>query len=248
MPVSAALLAATDELVSRLRGLSFAEPVTHVYNPLEYARAPHGLYVRRFGDSKKRVLFLGMNPGPWGMAQTGVPFGEIASVRDWMGISAPVEKPVPEHPKRPVAGFACDKSEVSGRRLWGLFSEWFPKAEDFFADHYVVNYCPLVWMEASSRNRTPDKLPTEEMAPVEVACDAYLAEHLRQLQPDLLVGVGGFAEACLARVAESVRHPAKIGRVLHPSPASPAANRGWAGVAARQLRELGVPSGDGGKR
>ena len=240
MPVSAALLAATDELVSHLRGLSFAEPVTHVYNPLEYARAPHELYVRRFGDSKKRVLFLGMNPGPWGMAQTGVPFGEIALVRDWMGISAPVQKPVPEHPKRPVVGFDCDKSEVSGRRLWGLFSEWYPKAEDFFDHHYVVNYCPLVWMEASSRNRTPDKLPTAEMAPVEAACDAYLAEHLRHLQPELLVGVGGFAEACLTRVAESIRHPAKIGRVLHPSPASPAANRDWAGTAARQLRELGV--------
>lgn len=248
MSVSAALLTATDELVSRLRGLSFAEPVTHVYNPLEYARAPHELYVRRFGDSKKRVLFLGMNPGPWGMAQTGVPFGEIALVRDWMGISAPVQKPVPEHPKRPIVGFGCDKSEVSGRRLWGLFSEWYPKAEDFFADHYVVNYCPLVWMEASSRNRTPDKLPAAEMAPVEVACDAYLAEHLRQLQPGLLIGVGGFAEACLARVAESIGHPAKIGRVLHPSPASPAANRDWAGTAARQLRDLGVPSGDGSKR
>ncbi len=180
-----------------------------------------------------------MNPGPWGMAQTGVPFGEIALVREWMGISAPVQKPVPEHPKRPVVGFDCDKSEVSGRRLWGLFSEWYPNAEDFFADHYVVNYCPLVWMEASSRNRTPDKLPAAEMAPVEVACDAYLAEHLRLLQPDLLIGVGGFAEACLARVAESIRHPAKIGRVLHPSPASPAANRDWAGTAARQLRELG---------
>jgi single-strand selective monofunctional uracil DNA glycosylase len=162
-----------------------------------------------------------------------------------------VQKPDPEHPKRPVVGFDCDKSEVSGRRLWGLFSEWYPKPEDFFADHYVVNYCPLVWMEASSRNRTPDKLPTAEMAPVEAACDAYLAEHLRQLQPELLIGVGGFAEACLARVAESIGHSAKIGRVLHPSPASPAANRDWAGTAARQLRELGVPSGlgpEGSKR
>jgi single-strand selective monofunctional uracil DNA glycosylase len=160
-----------------------------------------------------------------------------------MGISAPVQKPMPEHPKRPVVGFDCDKSEVSGRRLWGLFSDWYPNAEDFFADHYVVNYCPLVWMEVSSRNRTPDKLPAAEMAPVEVACDAYLAEHLRLLQPDLLIGVGGFAEACLARVAESIGQPAKIGRVLHPSPASPAANRDWAGTAARQLRELGVAPG-----
>ncbi len=243
MSISRELLKATDQLVSRLRGLRFADPVSHVYNPLEYARASHELYVSRFGNTKKRVLFLGMNPGPWGMAQTGVPFGEIAAVRDWMGISAPVGKPSPEHPKRPILGFACDKSEVSGRRLWGLFAERFPKAEDFFAEHYVVNYCPLVWMEASSRNRTPDKLPAAEMAPVETACDAYLGEHLRLLQPEVVVGVGGFAEACLARVAQSTGSGARTGRVLHPSPASPAANRDWAGTAARQLRELGVWNG-----
>lgn len=240
MPLPDDLLAATDALVARLRGLRFAEPVSHVYNPLDYARAPHELYVRRFGAAPKRVLLLGMNPGPWGMAQTGVPFGEIAAVRDWMGISAPVAQPDPQHPKRPVEGFACAKSEVSGRRLWGLFAERFPKADDFFADHYVVNYCPLVWMEESGRNRTPDKLPAAEMAGVEAACDDYLAEHLRLLRPEILVGVGAFAEARLARVADRLGLPARTGRILHPSPASPAANRDWAGSASRQLAALGV--------
>lgn len=243
MSSSREILQATDRLVERLRGLSFSEPVSHVYNPLDYARSPHELYVKRFGDAPKRVLFLGMNPGPWGMAQTGVPFGEIPAVRDWMSLSAPVGHPDPEHPKRPIEGFACGKSEVSGRRLWGLFAERFPHAEDFFASHYVVNYCPLVWMEASGRNRTPDKLPAAEMAPVEAACDEYLAAHLRILRPGILIGVGGFAEACLARVAEAAGSSARLGRILHPSPASPAANRDWAGTAARQLRELGVWEG-----
>ena len=36
----------------------------------------------------KRVVFLGMNPGPFGMAQVGVPFGEVAAVRDWLRIDA----------------------------------------------------------------------------------------------------------------------------------------------------------------
>jgi single-strand selective monofunctional uracil DNA glycosylase len=31
-----------------------------------------------------------------------------------------------------------------------------------------------------------------------------------------------------------------LGKVLHPSPASPAANRGWAEAATRQLIEQGV--------
>ena len=117
MSIASEILSATGELVSRLSGLSFGDPVSHVYNPLEYGRASHKQYVERFGDSTKRVLMMGMNPGPWGMAQTGVPFGEISAVRDWMGISAEVGKPEPEHPKRPIVGFACEKSEVSGLSL-----------------------------------------------------------------------------------------------------------------------------------
>jgi single-strand selective monofunctional uracil DNA glycosylase len=240
MSIPRKLLAATDTLNERLHGLRFGAPVSHVYNPLEYARAPHELYVKRFGATKKRVLLMGMNPGPWGMAQTGVPFGEIEAVRDWMGITAPVGKPEPEHPKRPIAGFDCEKSEVSGRRLWGLFSEAFPNVDDFFADHYVVNYCPLVWMEESGRNRTPDNLPAAEMEPVSEACDAYVGEHLKLLEPEWVIGVGGFAENCLARVAASFHITVNVGRILHPSPASPAANRDWAGTAAKQLSSLGL--------
>ncbi len=240
MSLARELLTATQQLRERLQGLRFGPPVSHVYNPLEYARTPHEAYVNRFGNSRKRVLLMGMNPGPWGMAQTGVPFGEISAVRDWMGITAPVGKPNPEHPKRPIVGFACEKSEVSGRRLWGLFSETYPKAEDFFAEHYVVNYCPLVWMEESSRNRTPDKLPVAEMEPVYAACDAYVGEHLRLLEPEYVIGVGAFAEGCLTRIAGAMKMDPVIGKILHPSPASPAANRNWAGTAAKQLRAIGV--------
>ncbi len=240
MSIARQLLDATDQLIDRLDGLDFSEPVTHVYNPLVYAARSHREYLKYFGDSKKRVLLMGMNPGPWGMAQTGVPFGEIPSVRDWMKIETPVDKPAIEHPKRPIEGFQCAKSEVSGRRLWGLFSGAYPEAEDYFKDHYVVNYCPLVWMELSGKNRTPDKLPALEMKPVSEACDEYVAAHLRLLEPEYLIGVGAFAETGLKRIAKVVGGDYKIGRVLHPSPASPAANRDWPGSATKQLREIGV--------
>jgi|SRR6056297_385701 len=240
MSRSSHLLEATDALVSQLSGLTFELPVTHVYNPLVYARSSHEQFVRRFADSRKRVLMMGMNPGPWGMAQTGVPFGEVTLVRDWMGITAEVGKPEVEHPKRPILGFDCGKSEVSGRRLWGLFSETFPRVEDFFADYYVVNYCPLVWMEESGKNRTPDKLPAAEMGPVGSACDVYVAEHIRRLEPEFLIGVGAFAETGLKRIAGAIGYEATFGRILHPSPASPAANRDWPGSATKQLREIGV--------
>jgi len=232
------LISSTRRLNDGLGPLKFSAPWT--YRPLEYAWAPHEAYIRRFGNTKKRVLMLGMNPGPFGMAQSGIPFGEIAAVKEWMGIEAPVGKPEPEHPKRPIEGFACQRSEVSGRRLWGLFAERFPKADDFFADHYVLNFCPLVWMSETGANITPDKLPAAEMAPVEELCLQHLQEVIELLQPEFLIGVGGFAEKRLELAAAAVGSSATLGRVLHPSPASPAANRGWAEAATKQLKEQGV--------
>lgn len=244
MSIATKLLSAANQLCTDLAALRFAEPVTHVYNPLIYARAAHEQYVRCFGGSRKRVLFLGMNPGPWGMAQTGVPFGEIPAVRDWMEIEAEVGKPSPEHAKRPIEGFACTRSEVSGRRLWGLFAERYPKADDFFAEHYVINFCPLVFMEESGRNRTPDKLPAAEAEPMTAACDRHLQSCLAALQPEYLIGVGAFAEKCLERSAKALKlelgGKVILGRVLHPSPASPAANRGWSEAASKQLVAQGV--------
>jgi single-strand selective monofunctional uracil DNA glycosylase len=233
------LIAASRRLAERLRPLAFTK-ASYTYLPLDYAREPHEDYLRRFGSGRKRVVFLGMNPGPFGMAQTGVPFGEVAAVRDWMGICMPVGKPSPEHPKRPVQGFDCPKSEVSGRRLWGLFAERFGSAEAFFAGHFVLNYCPLVWMSETGANLTPDKLPAGEMVAVEEACLEHLAESIRVLDPEWLIGVGGFAEERLKQAANLTGSTAKLGRVLHPSPASPAANRGWAEAATKQLLAQGV--------
>ena len=233
------LIEISRELTATLKPLRFSK-ASHVYLPTDYARKPHEAYLRRFGKGRKRVLFLGMNPGPWGMSQTGVPFGEIPAVRDWMGIDEPVGKPDPEHPKRPITGFQCERSEVSGRRLWGYFAERYPKVEDFFADHFVSNYCPLVWMSETGANITPDKLPKPEMEPVEEACMAHLMAVLKILRPQYLIGVGAYAEGKLAEAAEATGSGAAIGRVLHPSPASPAANRGWAEAAGRQLQALGV--------
>ena len=232
------LIAAAQELSTHVGRLRFAAPITHIYNPLEYAWAAHEQYLRQFGDGQKRVVFLGMNPGPFGMTQTGVPFGEVAAARDWMKINAAIGKPAKEHPKRPVTGFACTRSEVSGRRLWGLFAERFGAPEKFFADHFVVNYCPLVFCEASGRNFTPDKLPAAEQARLFAACDEHLRRVLEILEPEWLIGVGGFALARGEVVAEKMT--VKLGKILHPSPASPAANRGWSQAVTKQLVELGI--------
>ena len=234
---SAALVAAARELAQTVDAMRFSPPVSHVYNPLDYAWAIHENYLRRYGAGRKRVIFVGMNPGPFGMVQTGIPFGEIDAVRDWLGLAAPVGKPAVENPKRPVEGFACPRSEVSGRRLWGLFRERFGTADAFFAEHFVANYCPLAFFDGG-RNVTPDKLPAAEALPLLAACDEHLRRMVDALSPEWVVGVGAWAEnwAAEALAGRKVR----IGRVLHPSPASPAANRGWSEAATRQLTELGI--------
>lgn len=235
---SSQAISISKALRTQCDALSFADPVTHVYNPLDYAWAMHEAFINRFGGGTKRVLMLGMNPGPWGMAQTGLPFGEIAAVKNYIGIEAAIGKPKQEHPKRQVVGLACERSEVSGRRLWGLMAQRYPDPADFFAEHMVVNYCPLVFMAESGKNITPDKLPAAEREPLEKACDAHLRELVGVWQPEWVVGVGAFAEMCAKRALDGL--DLKFGRILHPSPASPIANRGWAPQAEKQMVGMGL--------
>ena len=232
------MTAAARELSGAVSALRFGEPVTHVYNPLDYAWGAHEQYLNLAATGKKKVVFLGMNPGPFGMAQTGVPFGEIAAVRDWIGIDAPISKPKNEHPKRPVDGLACNRSEVSGRRLWGLFAERFDSAEVFFTDHFIANHCPLVFMEETGRNRTPDKLPAAEADPLMAVCDSHIRDVVQILKPEWVVAVGGFAEKRAETALDGLK--VRIGKILHPSPASPAANRGWSEQATKQMNEHGI--------
>jgi len=225
-------------LSDQVSGLKFKAPVAYVYNPLEYARAPHEAYLKRYGKGPKHALLLGMNPGPFGMAQTGVPFGDVTMVRDFLGISGQVGKPAREHPKRAITGFDCTRSEVSGTRLWGFAQHRFQTAARFCDEFFVVNYCPLVFMDEGGKNLTPDKLPKAEQEALFAACDGALRDIVTALKPKFVIGVGAFA---LARAEQALPNfQGKIGTILHPSPASPKANRGWAAIAEQELRDLGA--------
>ncbi|HWQ92351.1 MAG TPA: uracil-DNA glycosylase family protein [Clostridia bacterium] len=233
------------ELVRAARGLreevsrlAFGPPVAHVYNPLSYAWAPYEAYLRTYATNRKRVVFLGMNPGPFGMVQTGIPFGEVTAVRDWLRITGRVAPPASQHERRPITGFDCPRSEVSGQRLWGLFANRFGSPEAFFRDHLVLNYCPLAFLEGTGKNRTPDKLPSQEREALFAACDQFLQTAIGLLEPDWIIGVGDFALQRAEQVFSG--ETPKLGRILHPSPASPAANRGWAEAATVQMQRLGL--------
>ncbi len=231
------LIDISRDLARDVDRLCFGDPVTHVYNPLVYARVPHDEDLRRYGNPGCEAVLVGMNPGPFGMAQTGVPFGDVSMARDFLGIEGPVGKPPVEHPKRPVLGFSCARKEVSGTRVWTWARERFKTADAFFRRFFVVNYCPLVFLESGGKNRTPDKLKKEERDQLYEVCDGALASTVQVLGPRLVIGIGAFAQD---RCRSALGDEYEVGRILHPSPASPVANRGWAAQATTQLRELGI--------
>jgi len=218
--------------------LDYGERIKYVYNPMNYAAQPYANYFRILGQPPKEIIMVGMNPGPWGMAQTGVPFGDVNFVRDWMEIKGTVGKPDLEHPKRPVMGFDCSRSEVSGSRLWGWARERYKNAEDFFVRFFVINYCPLIFFDAEGRNITPDKLPVGAREKLFEQCDTILRSTIQYFSPSYVIGIGVFA---YSRCLESLSGlDIKTGRISHPSPANPAANRGWVDVIEKELSEIGV--------
>lgn len=214
-----------ERMNQRYNQLQFSVP--WVYNPWDYAREPYLEYWERYGQGPKEIVLMGMNPGPYGMAQTGVPFGEISHVRDWLGIRSPIGKPAREHPKRPILGWDCRREEVSGKRLWGALRERYGVPEKFFERCFVANYCPLVFMDEQGRNVTPDKLTRPEREALLACCDEGMLETLTRLQPKRLIGVGKWAEARARELVDRHGLPLEVQGVPHPSPANPAANRGW---------------------
>uniref|UniRef100_A0A8V5H0W9 Uracil-DNA glycosylase-like domain-containing protein n=1 Tax=Melopsittacus undulatus TaxID=13146 RepID=A0A8V5H0W9_MELUD len=218
-----------EQLQARaLRALGPPGPtVTHIYRPLEYAWEPHSRFVRTFCTGPRSVLFVGMNPGPFGMGQTGVPFGEVQHVRDWLHIGGQVQRPDPEHPKRPVLGLNCPRSEVSGARFWGLIRRLCPDPQRFFTHCFVHNHCPLLFLSASGRNVPPSDLPPQHRGPILELCDQALVGAVRVLSTRLVLALGRFTE-----------HRARRG-LPHPSPRNPRANREWERMVLSRLRELG---------
>ncbi len=241
MPSSVAspsLLSVANDLSESLRPLEWGLPISFIYDPTEYARGPLSLYFDRFGQSSKRVVLVGMNPGPWGMLQTGVPFGEVRIVREWMGIEGAVNQPTRLHPKRPVDGFACTRSEVSGSRLWGWAKDRFGSADEFFNNFLVMNYCPLAFFDDAGKNITPDKLKNDDKVRLFRLCDGATKRTIEILKPEWVIGIGKFAydRSKIALQGMDV----KVGRITHPSPANPAANRGWVALIEKELSDLGI--------
>lgn len=238
-------LHAAQWLRKATRELDPGGKVTHVYRPLDYAWKPHKAYVERFAGDRKKVLLVGMNPGPWGMGQTGVPFGDVEIVGKWLGLEGiPVKQPEHLHPKRPVMGWKCHRGEGSGRRLWGYLRDRFETPQRALQDLFIVNHCPLLMYTEEGTNVTPDKLPKKQREELLAVCNEGLQRMIEALEPQTLVGIGRYAEGCAESANEAFGGDREVLRILHPSPASPLANRDggrhWRADVDRVLAQAGV--------
>lgn len=206
---------------------------SHVYNPLIYAWAGYHEYLRRYGLERGRVLLLGMNPGPWGMTQTGVPFGDVLMVREWFGIETQLGRALPvQHRKYPILGMACHRNEGSGSRLWRWAEARLGPPDEFFGRFFVWNYCPLLFI-GDDHNLIPERLSRPEHDALGAVCDRALAAAVRALQPAAVVGIGRYAER---RAHAVLGEDVDIRYLQHPSPASPAANAHWPELAEAALK------------
>jgi len=222
----------TRALAREVDDLKFSTP-SHVYNPLDYAWAAHREYLQRYGTARGRVLLLGMNPGPWGMAQTGVPFGDVVSVREWFGIQTRLGRSLPEqHPKYPILGMDCHRNEGSGSRLWRWAQGRVGSPDDFFSRFFVWNYCPLLFI-GDGHNLIPERLSRAEAEALTNVCDRALVAVVRALRPSAVVAIGRYAER---RATTVLGAEANVRYLLHPSPANPAANKDWPALAEQVLK------------
>lgn len=80
-------------------------------------------------------------------------------VRSYLKVDGEVLIPENYHPNRPVLGLNCQRSEVSGKRLWNLIIEISGgDPYKFFKDCFIHNYFPLALMKKDAKNFTPSDL------------------------------------------------------------------------------------------
>ena len=211
-----------EDLARRMESEGVADCV---YNPLMYAWDIHEEFIRVSGGRGAKTILMGMNPGPHGMGQMGVPFAATSVVRDLLGISGiDVRKPAISHPKRPVNGLAHPKEEVSGTRLWGLLQDRYGGADQIFQNVFIVNHCPLMILHGPrGTNVTPNNVSGPAVRDLLERCDQHLMEVVMALGAEQVIGIGKYAEkrANLALGEMDIR----VRTCWHPSPASPLANR-----------------------
>ena len=215
------------------------EKVEFVYNPLNYAWEPHKKYLEDYGSSGAKIIIMGMNPGH-GMGNTGIPFGCPKKVKNYLGITnLEVREPVKIHPKRRITGLDCEKSEISGERIWGLIEEIYGKPDNAFRNIFVMNHFPLWMFNSKGQNITPDKLSKKSTVKIFRTCNKYLTDMVDILNAKMVIGVGKYANKMANEaIKENGLRGVLVREIPHPSPANPLANKDKGAVWRRMSKNI----------
>ncbi|XP_059470377.1 single-strand selective monofunctional uracil DNA glycosylase [Neocloeon triangulifer] len=233
-------------LSGQLKLLKFSDPVFMVYDPVEYAGGIYFQYLQRFCRSPKHLLILGMNPGPWGMGQTGIPFGDVDTVKNYLGLAEfgfLIRQPTQQHPSKIVTGLDCHRKEPSGTKLWGLVKKLtnYCPAEIALANIIVHNFCPLIFLKESGCNLTPEELKAsnkkEELFNL---CSTALYHSLRVLQCSQILCIGKFAEKRADLMVKKFSLNALVYSIPHPSPRNVSGRVNWEENAMASLSASGL--------
>ena len=280
------LIKTTRILADDLHALRRPAGVSHVYNPLRYmwpaherflsrhyvtdrASAPDGrldFYEPAGATRPRRYLILGMNPGPHGMVQTGLPFGDVVNAAAMLGYRTGDQVPAPDlagvelHPSRPVIGLSATRREASGERLWGGLAAIFGGLEQTLAACFAANYCPLAYFadDAQGTNVTPEDFGKKTIkgepnprhdpgyaAELDKVCLPYLVRVARAMRVEVILAVGRYAEAkanIIAALQPDDSRPArpKVVYLTHPSPLATRSAGEWATMARHALENAGA--------
>jgi len=210
-------------LIPELRKANLKKyPDIVVINPLEYLWLQYGYYTSCYHNQYPRAMIIGMNPGPKGMSQTGIPFGSpniipsilpnkslFNEIRDNEG--SPVSSP-----HRRITGPSNTTVEVSGNRLWSALIKRYGDFKSITSEIFVDNICPLLFLcgKNGSKNLTPDKLTP---SPAKIILIRLCTERLQKIyqclgEPSNIVALGRWSHKFLEKMFPKVR----VTYILHP--------------------------------
>lgn len=218
-------------------------PASYAANPTVYAYENYAQAMARLADGPRGVLLVGMNPGPHGMAQTGVPFGDVVNARailgrqsqgsGWSGCRLALGDKVLLDAK----GLDYHRGEVSGDRLWSALQQICGSLESAYQQVCVINYCPLLFLDNGGLNVTPDDFPKSDrvrLPKFTAACDEHLRRVVKALTPKIVIAVGGYSDK---RCRVALGHTVPIVKITHPSPRTAATAGAWIGMVAKPIND-----------
>ncbi len=240
-----------------------------IWNPGLYGETWHARFRRLYRPGQHPLVVFGLNPGPYGMAQTGIPFTDIRRLvsalpdlaAELRGRGERVEPPGLAPPGlRPYLSRSFESSAV---RVYRFLKKGWGGAERGWTEVVVANPCTLLFIDpAEGKNRTPADLAraarlrgsgrdqvrelVESFGRIRIRC---AVESIEALSPRGAILLGKDVQAALGPALRRILGEARVIPWEHPARAVP---ESWASGLLSALRRRGLtgiaPARAGGLR